>query len=471
MKIFVSGATGVVGRRAVRALVEDGHEVTAMARTEEKARLLETLGARPVQVSLFDGPALERAIAGHDVVVNLATSVPPATRMLSPETWATNDRIRREGSRTLAGAALAAGALRFVQESITFPYADGGSSWLDESSPVEPTSILGSAMAAEASAARFTAAGGVGVVLRFGAFYGPDSDHTIAQLRSAKMRIDPLPGNDNGYVSTISTDDAAGAVVAALRAPAGIYNVVDDHPMTRLELDRALADALGVRRVRRPAIVAALGGRKAPHLTRSQRVSNRRFREATGWAPRYPSIVEGLPPVIAASPVGPKPKGGVRTRTLLGLLALGGLVVGAWAQFAPHSFYTSFPGGGRAWVAADGPFNEHLIRDVGGLNLALTLLTIAAAVSLGRGLVRTAGGAWVVYGLPHLAYHAAHLAPLAPADRLANVVALAGVVVAGLVLLGWPGASEAGEAAAIPEPGQTTSTDRKVAGPHHAVRA
>jgi hypothetical protein len=255
--------------------------------------------------------------------------------------------------------------------------------------------------------------------------------------------------------------------VAALGAPSGTYNVVDDHPMTRLEYDRVLAEAMGVRQVRRPAVVSAMGSRKAPHLMRSQRVSNRRFREATGWAPRYPSVAEGLPPTIDASPVGPRHRGTGKTRALLGVLALGGLVVGAWAQFAPHSFYASFPGGGRAWVAQDGPFNEHLIRDVGGLNLALALVTIAAMVSLGRGLVRAAGGAWAVYGLPHLVYHAAHLAPLAPVDRVVNVVLLGGIVIAGLALLAWPGT---GEPATVPSPGRPAANVRSISGPRPAVR-
>ena len=116
MKVFVSGATGVVGRRAVRLLAEAGHEVTAMARTDEKARLVEGLGATAVRVSLFDRPALERVIAGHDVVVNLATSIPSVARMASPKAWEANDRIRTEGSRILVDAALAAGARRYIQE-------------------------------------------------------------------------------------------------------------------------------------------------------------------------------------------------------------------------------------------------------------------------------------------------------------------------------------------------------------------
>lgn len=109
---------------------------------------------------------------------------------------------------------------------------------------------------------------------------------------SARYRaevIDPLPGKAGDYFSSISTDDAAAAVIAALGAPAGIYNIVDDEPLTRAGYDRALAEAAGVRRVRRLAIRA----KSTEHVARSHRVSNSKFRATTGWAPRYPSSPTG----------------------------------------------------------------------------------------------------------------------------------------------------------------------------------
>ncbi|CAN5860734.1 hypothetical protein BH24ACT3_BH24ACT3_07830 [soil metagenome] len=113
------------------------------------------------------------------------------------------------------------------------------------------------------------------------------------------------------------------------------------------------------------------------------------------------------------------------TRLLLLLMAVSSAVVGAWAQFAPRSFYDDFPGGGRTWVAVDGPYNEHLVRDVGGLNLGLLLVTVIALVTLARPVVAAAAGAALVYGVPHLAYHATHLEPYGTGDKVANVIALA----------------------------------------------
>jgi sterol desaturase/sphingolipid hydroxylase (fatty acid hydroxylase superfamily) len=112
-------------------------------------------------------------------------------------------------------------------------------------------------------------------------------------------------------------------------------------------------------------------------------------------------------------------------RVVLVMMTLGHLGVGAWAQFAPRSFYDSFPGGGRHWVRVDGPFNEHLVRDVGGLNLALAVIAAFAAVDLGLILVRALSIGSIAYWLPHLVYHANHLTPFGTADKLANVGSLA----------------------------------------------
>src|SRR5437588_3795696 len=107
MKVFVAGATGVLGRRAVARLVEAGHDVTAVARGPEKAALVRGLGATPVEVDLFDADAVAAAVVGHDVVCNLATSIPPIRKAAMPSAWATNDRIRREASRNLVDGAMA----------------------------------------------------------------------------------------------------------------------------------------------------------------------------------------------------------------------------------------------------------------------------------------------------------------------------------------------------------------------------
>jgi hypothetical protein len=122
-------------------------------------------------------------------------------------------------------------------------------------------------------------------------------------------------------------------------------------------------------------------------------------------------------------------------RVLLLATALIGAVVGVWAAFLPVSFYDSFPGLGRIWIAIDGPFNEHLVRDVGALYLGLAAASVAAAFSRTPDAGRVVGVAWAVFGLPHLAYHLGQLGALGPVDAIGNVVALGGSLLLGVLLM------------------------------------
>ena len=122
-------------------------------------------------------------------------------------------------------------------------------------------------------------------------------------------------------------------------------------------------------------------------------------------------------------------------RVLLGFLGVTGAVVGSWAAFTPRSFYDDFPGFGRIWVAVDGPYNEHLVRDVGALNLALAVLSVCALVTLARSTIVAAGLAWLAYGLPHVIYHARHLDVFDSADAVAVIAGVSSTSVIALVLL------------------------------------
>lgn len=301
MKVFVAGATGVAGRQAVRRLAAAGHVVTAVARTPEKAELVRSLGAEPVEVDLFDASAVRDRVAGHEAVVNLATKIPALDKAMRDSAWKENDRIRTEVSRNLADAARAGGARVFVQESLAFMYPDGGDEWLDESVPVDPPPHARSTLVAEEQAAAFTARGGRGIVLRFGQFYAPDSEQTRFQIALARRGLAPFLGPPEAFVCPIHAEDIGTAVVAAIDAPAGAYNVVDDEPIRQGELAQVIADNLGRKRLRfTPKPIARAGGSKARFLMRSQRVSNEAFRKATGWEPRFASSRDGFPAVIRA---------------------------------------------------------------------------------------------------------------------------------------------------------------------------
>jgi nucleoside-diphosphate-sugar epimerase len=294
MRVFVAGGTGAIGGHAVPALVRAGHEVTALARTPEKAARLSQQGATAVTVSIFDWAALTEAFSGHQAVVNLATAIPPTSKFLRTKAWAANDRVRTEGSAVIVEAAIAAGVSRVLQESVSMLYRDRGSAWIDEDWPTDHYPMARANHAAEASANRFTAAGGAGVVLRFGWFYGPGARHSEKFLALARRRICVMLGPPATYVSSIHVADGGAAIAAALTVPTGTYNVVDDEPLTKRAYADALAAAAGTRVcLRVPGRLALLLGDRATSLTWSLRVSNTRFCRVSGWAPMYPSAREG----------------------------------------------------------------------------------------------------------------------------------------------------------------------------------
>jgi nucleoside-diphosphate-sugar epimerase len=138
----------------------------------------------------------------------------------------------------------------------------------------------------------------VGVVLRFALFYGPDSHHTRDLIRLVRLGWAPSVGSPDAFISSIATDDAATAVMSALHAAPGAYNVADDSPVRKREYFDSLAGALGVSHPRfLPGWITALSGSMGETLSRSQRLSNLKLR-GLGWAPRLPSVHEGWRVVV-----------------------------------------------------------------------------------------------------------------------------------------------------------------------------
>jgi nucleoside-diphosphate-sugar epimerase len=299
MDVFVTGGTGVLGRPAIRRLLEEGHRGRGLAHSEQAAEKLRALGAEPIRADLFDRDALMAAVRGADAVLHLATRIPPMSKLGKLEAWRETDRIRREGTRNLVDAALAADVDTFVYPSFALLYPDSGDRWIDADSvaPSPASPHLLSTLDAEAEVARFTAQGRRGVALRMGLFYGSDR-YTLAMLRMARLGFVPVPGPAEAYYPSIWIDDAAEAVVAALAptVPAGVYDVVDDEPLTRRELAAAMARAVGRRFYFRPPmlLVRPMLGIVAPFASLSQRISNRRFKEVSAWRPQVPNACVGL---------------------------------------------------------------------------------------------------------------------------------------------------------------------------------
>jgi UDP-glucose 4-epimerase len=289
-EIIITGSTGVIGRRAVRELLAAGYRVTGVTRSARGRERLESLGAGAVDADVFSEASLRRPFDGADAVVNLLTHVPSADRMADPSAWNENDRLRSEASAAIARAARAARVRRVVQESIAFVYDDGGDAWLDEDAPAAGGGVTTTALTAERNARELF--DGDTVVLRFGLFIGPDSGSSRAALEAARGGASIAPGPPSAYRPTLWLDDAAAAIAAALRVPAATYNVADTDPATNAEIDAALAAAVGVEALRR----------RPPQdgpLARSQRVSSRRLRDASGWAPRLRAATDSWSRIAA----------------------------------------------------------------------------------------------------------------------------------------------------------------------------
>jgi hypothetical protein len=119
---------------------------------------------------------------------------------------------------------------------------------------------------------------------------------------------------------------------------------------------------------------------------------------------------------------------------MAGVLAASAALVGIWATAAPHSWYTTFPGFGHHWVAQAGPYDEHLVRDVGGLYLALLVVTVCCLIHRNGDLMRLTGLAWIAFSLPHLLFHVHHLDGFSTSDKVGNVVALGGTLLFAVLL-------------------------------------
>jgi hypothetical protein len=126
-----------------------------------------------------------------------------------------------------------------------------------------------------------------------------------------------------------------------------------------------------------------------------------------------------------------------RRQVVAGVLAASAAYVGWWALLVPRSFYDSFPGLGQHWVAQPGPYNEHLVRDVGGLYLGLMIISIWTVLRPARDVARVVGAAWLIFSIPHLIFHLSHLDGLSTAAQVGEIGSLAGtVLLAGVLLLG-----------------------------------
>ena len=306
MKVFVAGASGVVGRPLVRQLVAAGHEVTGTTRREERMEEIRAAGATPVRCNVLSGDEANKALhrARPEVVINQLTSLPRDYNPRRASFYAETNRVRREGGRNLVAAARAAGARRLLTQSIAFLYAPEGDWVKDEDGrPFEdaPGHFRGAVEAMLDHEREVVSSPDFeGLVLRYGQFYGPGTYYAPdGHLgREVIRRRFPIVGPGTGIFSFLHVEDAAAATVAALdRGAPGIYNVVDDEPAALHEWLPVYAEALGAKPPRHvPLWLARLvaGRAVADQAVGLRGASNAKAKRELGWQPRYSSWREGF---------------------------------------------------------------------------------------------------------------------------------------------------------------------------------
>jgi len=314
MKVFVAGATGVLGRALVPLLVAQGREVVGMTRSASKQDLVRSLGARPVVADALHPDAVAQAVASAEpeVIVHELTALSgkmSVRDMRHPERsplGTMTNRLRTEATDHLLAAGRAVGARRFVAQSFAaFRWARTGGPVLTEDDPLDPNPPAALRVPLvgifHVERAVPTIEWGEGLVLRYGGFYGPGTSISRAPDAAVAMAVRkrrfPIIGDGGGVWSQVHVEDAAAATLAAVdHGQPGIYNIVDDEPAPVREWLPALASALDAKPPRHvPRWLGRLAGGEAATLmmTDARGASNAKAKRELGWQPHYASWRQG----------------------------------------------------------------------------------------------------------------------------------------------------------------------------------
>ena len=307
MKVFVAGATGAMGKQLVPRLMEAGHQVIGMTRSESKQGALWDLGAEPIVADALDPDQVADAVAQTqpEVIVHQLTAISRFDTRHFDREFALTNRLRTEGTDHLLAAGRAVGVRRFIAQSYAaWPYARTGGPVKSEDDPLDPTPPREMRESLAAISHLEEAVVGAdwteGIVLRYGAFYGPGTSMSPGgdSFEIVRKRKFPVVGDGRGIWSFVHIADAADATVAAIeRGERGIYNVVDDEPAPVAEWLPALAQKLGAPKPWRvPKFVGRLvaGEAGAVMMTEIRGASNAKAKRELGWAPSHGTWREGL---------------------------------------------------------------------------------------------------------------------------------------------------------------------------------
>lgn len=307
MRVFLTGATGVLGRRLVDQLTDRDHEVVGLVRDEDGEQAVEYRGGNPRYGDVLDRDRLAAAVdADIDVAIHAATAIPASTKP-SEADWEHNDRVRKEGAKNLL-AVLPDGIRQVLFPSVVWIARQPDGSQFDETADRYPDRATQSAADVEdllterASQSEFEA-----TILRCGFFYAPDARDTLSwgrQLLAGDLPIvgGGLLGRRDAELSVIHADDAAAAFVAAVeQESSGIYHIVDDEPVTAAALFSGFAERLDAPEPSRmPGWLARffIGNINAQGMTNAMPTSNEKSKRKLGWEPTYSTYREGLDGIV-----------------------------------------------------------------------------------------------------------------------------------------------------------------------------
>ena len=302
MRVFVTGATGALGRHLVPALVAAGHEVTASTRTPGKAGRLREAGAEPVVVDGLDREAVIAAVqaASPEAIVHEMTALTDMRSLRNlDKVFAATNELRTRGTDNLLAAAAEAGTRRFIAQSNTNATGRSGGAVNTEEDPLDSRPVPSAAgMVAAVKHVEQTVPMDApeGLVLRYGNFYGPGATDVLLEM--VRRRQFPVIGGGTGIWSFIEITDAAAATVAAVgRGAPGVYNIVDSDPAPVAQWLPYLAKVAGAKPpLRLPVWLGRLlaGDFVVSQMTDARGSSNEKAKKELGWEPRYPSWREGF---------------------------------------------------------------------------------------------------------------------------------------------------------------------------------
>jgi nucleoside-diphosphate-sugar epimerase len=305
-KVFVTGATGVLGKRVLRHLIENGNLVNALSRSVENDAIITDLGANPVQADIFDPKQMINATQGSDIIMHLATAIPQKGIPNKPVDWEMNDRLRIHGTKYLLKAAIENGIECFIQQSVTYIYGNRNGNYIDPETPIGSRLPFMVQSAVEMEKVIRAETNVNHIILRFGSFYSQDSISTIKLTEGVRKRKMPIVGKGDYYWNNIHVDDAANAVLYVFRNRRRLANTTinftDFAPMTFKDM---MLELVNLTSGKKPFIMPKFLSRVIlkrdlyEFITASVRIKQDEL--VQDWQPVYACFTTGMRKILTAN--------------------------------------------------------------------------------------------------------------------------------------------------------------------------